>query len=173
MTRTLSAHFLIAGLTLIALLALTAPLALPALADTGITFDGLKTDPAAPINVTADTLSVSQADSLATFSGNVVVTQSGMELHAATVKVIYNKQSKGIAELRASGGVTVKAGTNAAASDEAVYVVGTSGLVMTGHVILTMEQATIAGEMLTINLTTGLGTMTGGRVTTTFTPAKK
>jgi len=45
--------------------------------------------------------------------------------------------------------------------------------VMTGHVILTMEQATIAGETLTINLTTGLGTMGGGRVTTTFTPAKK
>ena len=159
-------------LTLPALLALVALLALPALADTGVNFDGLKTDPTAPLQVTADQLSVSQADGSALFSGHVVVTQSEMELQAATVTVVYDKISKSIAELHASGGVTVKAGTNVAAADAAVYTVTTSGLVMTGHVILTMAQATIAGESLILNLTTGLGTMTG-RVTTTFTPAKK
>ena len=74
--------------------------------------------------------------------------------------------------MRSQGWCNPKAGTNVAAADAAVYTVGTSGLVMTGNVILTMTQATIAGESLTINLTTGLGTMTG-RVTTTFVPAKK
>lgn len=166
MTRTFSAPSLFAISALIALLAL------PVLADTGISFDGLKTDPTAPLQVTADQLSVSQADGSAVFTGHVVVTQSGMELQATTVTVIYDKISKSIAGLHASGGVTVKAGTNVAAADAAVYTVGTSGLVMTGNVILTMTQATIAGESLTINLTTGLGTMTG-RVTTTFVPAKK
>lgn len=167
MTRTYSAKPLIACLVAVALQCL------PLHADTGVNFAGLKTDPSAPLQVRADQLSVSQSDGAALFTGNVVMTQSDMELHASIMKVIYNKASKGIAELHASGGVTVKAGTNVAASDEAVYTVGTSGLVMTGHVILTTEQATIAGEMLTINLSTGLGTMSGGRVTTTFTPAKK
>ena len=166
MTRTFSAS------SLFAISALIAVLALPAPADTGINFNGLKTDPTAPLQVTADQLSVSQADGSAVFTGHVVVTQSGMELQATTVTVIYDKISKSIAGLHASGGVTVKAGTNVAAADAAVYTVGTSGLVMTGNVILTMTQATIAGESLTINLTTGLGTMTG-RVTTTFVPAKK
>ena len=154
------------ALTLIALLAVAAH------ADTGVTFAGLKTDPTAPLQVTADQLAVSQADGSALFSGHVVVTQSGMEMQAATMTVLYSKERKGITQLNASGGVTVKAGTNVAAADTAVYTVATSGLVMTGHVILTMEQAVIAGESLTINLTTGLGTMTG-RVTSTFTPAKK
>lgn len=171
MIRTLSLPTL--ALVLLALASLPGPLVTPASADTDISFDGLKTDPSAPLKITSDRLSVSQIDSLAQFSGNVLVTQSGMELHADEVKVVYDAASKGIAELRASGHVTVTAGTNAAASNAAVYTVGTSGLVMTGNVILTMEQASVAGDMLTINLASGLGTMSGGRVTTTFTPAQK
>lgn len=171
MTRTLSLPTL--ALVLLALAGLPGPLVSQARADdTNISFAGLKTDPSAPLKITSDKLSVSQADSLAQFSGNVVVTQSGMELRADQVKVVYDATSKGIAELHASGKVTVTAGANAAASDAAVYTVGNSGLVMTGNVILTMEQASIAGDMLTINLSTGLGTMSGGRVTTTFTPAQ-
>ena len=156
--------------TLFALI-LTAILPLTALADTGINFAGLKTDPTAPLQVQADALSVAQADNTAVFTGNVVVTQADMQLNAARMTVIYAADGKGIAELRAIGGVTVKAGPNVAAAEEAIYTVASTALVMTGNVILTMQQATIAGEGLSINLTTGLGTMTG-RVTTTFAPAK-
>jgi lipopolysaccharide export system protein LptA len=143
---------------------------LPALADTGVTFAGLKTDPKAPVQVQADSLQVNQSDGTAVFSGNVVVTQSTLEMKAATVTVIYDKDKKGITSLHAAGGVTVKAGENAASADDAVYTVATSNLVMTGKVILTEAQATLAGESLTIDLKTGLGTMSG-RVTSTFTPA--
>lgn len=147
-------------------------LALPAMADTGVTFAGLKTDPKAPVNVTADQLTVVQADGKATFSGNVVVTQADLVLTAAQVEVIYAQDRKAIARLHATGGVTVKAGANAAQADEALYTVDTSDLVMTGKVLLTEGQATIAGEKLTVNLKTGLGTMSG-RVTSTFTPGGK
>lgn len=150
-------------------LAALALLALPALADTGVSFAGLKTDPKAPVNVTADQLTVAQADGTATFSGNVVVTQSDLQLNAAKVEVIYAQDKKAIAQLHATGGVTVKAGANAAQADEALYTVDTSDLVMTGKVLLTEGQATIAGEKLTVNLKTGLGTMSG-RVSSTFTP---
>jgi lipopolysaccharide export system protein LptA len=144
-------------------------LAVPALAETGVRFDGLKTDPTAPIEVQADQLSVNQADGLAVFTGNVVVLQSDMELTAAEVTVIYAADNKGIAELHARGGVTVKAGTNVAQAEEAAYVVATAELVLQGQVLLSQGQATLSGQVLRINLTTGLGTIEG-RVTTTFAP---
>lgn len=149
------------------LVLLSLPLA--ALAETGVTFGGLKTDPKAPVQVQADQLSIDQASGQATFSGNVVVTQSDMTLTAGSVAVVYAADGKGIAALTATGGVTVKAGGNAAQAQEARYTVDTSDLVLTGQVILTQGQATLAGESLTINLKTGLGTMSG-RVTTTFAP---
>jgi lipopolysaccharide export system protein LptA len=43
---------------------------------------------------------------------------------------------------------------------------------MTGDVLLTQGGATIAGQKLTLDLTTGLGQMEG-RVTTTFAPKAK
>lgn len=143
--------------------------AAPLHADTGVSFAGLKTDPTAPVQVQADQLQISQADGKATFSGNVVVTQSDLQMKAATVNVIYDQTGKQIAELHASGGVTIKAGPNAASSETAVYVVATSNLTLTGHVLLAEGTTTLAGDRLVIDLGSGLGTFTG-RVTTTFTP---
>lgn len=143
--------------------------ALPALAETGVRFSGLKTDATAPVQVQADQLTIDQTDGAATFQGNVVVVQSDLELKAASVVVIYESDGKGIAELRATGGVTVKAGNNAASADTAVYTVAPGQLVLEGNVLLAEGQATLSGQKLTVNLKTGLGTMEG-RVTTTFAP---
>ena len=152
------------------LFSLIALAALPALADTGVNFAGLKTDPTAPVQVTADQLQIAQADGTASFSGHVTVTQSDMVLQADRVTVVYAEDGKGIAQLHAEGNVTVKAGSNAAAADDALYTVATADLLLSGHVLLTEGQATLAGDRLSINLQTGLGSMTGN-VTTTFAPA--
>ncbi len=90
-------------------------------------------------------------------------------MKAASVTVVYDQTGKAIAELHAAGGVTIKAGQNAASADEAAYTVATSRLTLTGHVLLVEDAATLAGETLVIDLGSGLGTFTG-RVTTTFTP---
>lgn len=136
---------------------------------TTIDFGGLKTDTTLPVEVTADSLTVTQSDGVAVFSGNVLVTQGDMKLSAAEVRVEYGTDGTGIARLFASGGVTLKAGTDAAEAGEAVYTVATGEVVMQGHVLLTQGQAAISGEKLVVSLKDGTGKMEG-RVTTTFVP---
>ena len=136
---------------------------------TDVAFAGLKTDPNAPVQVTADQLSVNQADGHAEFTGNVVVTQGDMKLSAGIVTVEYSADKKAINTLHAAGGVTLAAGTDAAQATEADYKPDTGDLVMTGDVLLTQGAAAISGQKLVLSLKTGTGTMEG-RVTTTFTP---
>ena len=136
---------------------------------TTIDFGGLKTDTTLPVEVTADSLTVTQSDGVAVFSGNVLVTQGDMKLSAAEVRVEYGTDGTGISRLFASGGVTLKAGTDAAEAVEAVYTVATGEVVMQGHVLLTQGQAAISGERLVVSLKDGTGKMEG-RVTTTFVP---
>lgn len=145
-----------------------APLLLGAQGTT-IDFGGLKTDTTLPVEVTADSLTVTQTDGVAVFSGNVLVTQGDMKLSAAEVRVEYGTDGTGISRLFASGGVTLKAGTDAAEAVEAVYTVATGEVVMQGHVLLTQGQAAISGEKLVVSLKDGTGKMEG-RVTTTFVP---
>jgi lipopolysaccharide export system protein LptA len=152
------------GLILLALLPVMAPAQ-----DTALAFDGLKADTKAPVQVQADQLQVNQSDGSAVFSGNVVVTQSDLVLKAGSVTVIYSADKKGIAQLQASGGVTLQAGGNAVAANEAIYTVDTGDLVMSGDVLITQGPTSLSGQKLTLSLKTGLGQMEG-RVTTTFTP---
>lgn len=139
-------------------------------AGTDIAFAGLKTDPTLPVQVTANQLSINQTDGKAVFTGNVVVTQGAMILKAATLQVQYAQDKKSIARMLADGGVKLAAGTEAASSQSADYAPETGDLVLKGDVLLTQGNSAISGQILTISLKTGLGTMEG-RVTTTFTPA--
>ena len=134
-----------------------------------IEFAGLKTDVSQPVQVTADQLSVNQADGTAVFSGNVVITQGAMKLKAATVTILYAADRKSVESLHADGGVTLASGTDAASAETADYLPNTGDLTLIGKVILTQGQAAISGEKLVLSLTSGLGTMSG-RVTTVFTP---
>lgn len=152
---------------LIALLCLT-PTGVAA-QGTSLDFGGLKTDTTLPVEVTADQLTVNQADGMAEFTGSVLVSQGDMRLQAGAVKVEYGTDGTGIARLIATGGVTLAAGTDAAAASTATYTVETGEVVLEGGVLLTQGQAAISGDKLIISLKTGLGRMEG-RVTTTFTP---
>lgn len=154
-------------------LVLAAALALPlgtALAQgTNVAFGGLKADTRLPVEVTAENLTVNQADGSAVFVGDVLVTQGEMRMQAGEIRVEYDATGKGIARLFASGGVIVVNATDAAEAAQAVYTIASGEVVMTGGVLLTQGQAAIKGERLVINLQTGTGRMEGG-VTTTFTP---
>lgn len=134
-----------------------------------VRFGGLKQDTTLPVEVTADSLSVDQADGSALFTGNVLAKQGEMRLSAATVRVEYSADGAGIQRLLASGGVTLVSPTDAAEAAEAVYTIDSGMVVMSGNVLLTQGNAAISGESLTVNLKDGTGTMTG-RVKTVFTP---
>lgn len=136
-----------------------------------IAFGGLKGDPTAEIEMNADTLTVSQADGQAVFSGNVVVSQGEMKLSANEVRVEYGPDQSRIDKLYATGNVLLVNATDAAQSDQAIYTIATGEVVMTGNVLLTQGQAAMSAQKLVIDLKTGTGRMEG-RVKTTFTPGK-
>ena len=142
----------------------------PASAQNQVAFGGLKADTTLPVEVTADSLAVNQSDGTATFAGNVTIIQGDMRLKAGTVAVVYKTDDrKRIESLSATGGVTLSAGPDAAESREAVYVIDTGQVVMTGDVLLTQGAAIISGQKLTVDLKSGTGSM-DGRVKTVLTP---
>ncbi|MCC0063415.1 MAG: lipopolysaccharide transport periplasmic protein LptA [Defluviimonas sp.] len=135
-----------------------------------VAFGGIKTDTTLPVEVTSDSLDVSQPDGLATFKGNVIVIQGDMRLTAAELEVVYVKgDQRRIEKLHATGGVTLVSPTEAAEAQEAVYTVEAGEVVMTGDVLLTQGTNTLAGQKLVVDLKTGLGQMEG-RVKTILNP---
>jgi lipopolysaccharide export system protein LptA len=135
-----------------------------------IGFEGLRQDPATPIEVTADGLTVDQAKGTAVFAGNVVVVQGALRLGADEMRVEYDPAGTGIRRITATGGVTFATATDAAEAREAVYDVEAGALTMRGDVVLTQGAVTITGERLAADLRAGTGRMEG-RVRTVFRPA--
>jgi lipopolysaccharide export system protein LptA len=121
---------------------------------TSVAFGGLKADTTLPVEMNADSLSV---------------TQGAMKLSAAEIRVEYTADKKGIDKLYATGRVLLVNTSDAAEADQAVYTIATGEVVMTGNVILTQGQAAMSSQKLIIDLKSGTGRM-DGRVTTTFTP---
>ena len=134
-----------------------------------IAFGGLAQDTTLPVEIEADRLTVDNASGKAVFDGNVLIGQGKMRLAAGQVTVEYGADGKAIANLRATGGVTIANLADAAEASEAFYTIDSGVIVLTGDVLLTQGASAMSGEKLTINLKTGTGTMEG-RVATTFVP---
>ena len=139
---------------------------------TKVALGGIRTDPNAPVEITADRLEADQARGTAVFSGGVVVHQGPLTLAAPRVEVIYASDgSGGMDRVLASGGVTMTSGTDAAEAAEAAYDVSAGVVVMTGNVLLTQGPTTLAGQKFTADLSDGTGVMEG-RVAVTI-PARE
>ncbi len=132
-----------------------------ATAQTNVAVGGLNADPDAPIEVTADALSVDQDTGEAVFEGNVVIGQGDLRIAAARVLVVYDETSGDIARLEAGGGVTFVTETEAAEAAEARYDLTTGTLVMTGSVLLTQGATAIAADRMEIDLENGTAAMSG------------
>lgn len=158
------------SLSLLTALALVAPTTFAGAQGMAVGFGGLKQDTSAPVEVTADGLTVDQASGAATFEGNVLVVQGTLRLSAGKVAVSYGGADGGVQRLQATGGVTLATAVEAAEAAEANYDVASGQLVMSGAVLLTQGQATIAGDRLVADLGSGTGRMEG-RVKTVFQPA--
>ena len=88
---------------------------------------------------------------------------------ASEVVINYAENGGSIVQLGASGGVILKAGSDAAQAQSATYIIANAEVTLTGDVLLTQGSAAISGQKLTVNLTNGTGRIEG-RVTTTFIP---
>lgn len=154
-------RFVLAGLTF--------ALGIGAASAQEVAFPGLRTDTTAQVEVTADSLSVHQADGSAVFTGNVLIVQGPMRLKAERVEVEYGADRSKIAKLHASGGVTLVSDKDAAEARDAIYEVAAGSVELTGDVLLTQGQNVLSGQRMTIDLKTGTGRM-DGRVRTILQP---
>lgn len=153
----ISMVFLLVALTLVS----------PAVAQTNIALGGVSADPDAPVEVTADSLSVDQDTGTAIFTGNVKVGQGDLRLAAQTVRVVYAEETGDIAQLVASGGVTFATATEAAEAQDADYDLTRGTLELTGDVLLTQGASALSADRMTVDLNTGQAQMSG-RVRTVF-----
>ena len=136
-----------------------------------VAFGGLQQDTSLPVEISADRLTISQADGTATFAGNVLIGQGAMRISAALVLVEYasaDGASTGqVSRLLASGGVTLVNGSEAAEAEQAEYSIDSGTIVMTGNVILTQGNNALAADSMVVDLNTGVATLEG-RVRTIF-----
>ncbi|MDA7429454.1 LptA/OstA family protein [Primorskyibacter aestuariivivens] len=128
---------------------------------TEVGFGSMQADTDAPVEVTAENLSVNQDDGTALFTGNVVVGQGEMRLSAPRVLVVYNEGRTGIARLEARGGVTLVSGEEAAEAAQADYDVEAATVVMTGNVLLTQGLNALTSDRMVVNLEDGTARMSG------------
>lgn len=149
------------------LLSLALLVASPALAQTNINLGGITTDPGAPVEVAADSLSVDQDTGTAVFEGNVVIGQGQLRIAAGRAQVVYDGTTGDIASFDASGGVTFANGTEAAEAQSATYNLQTGELILEGDVLLTQGASALAADRMVIDVNTGNARM-DGRVRTVF-----
>lgn len=145
---------------------LTIAIALIALSPVGalaqqVAFGGLQQDTRAPVEVSADALSVNQTDGTALYSGNVVIAQGQMRLAAPRVLVVYSNQAGRIQRLEASGGVILVSGTEAAEAQSAEYDIEAGKVTMIGNVLLTQGPSALTSERMVVDLKDGTAQMSG------------
>ncbi|WP_121630397.1 lipopolysaccharide transport periplasmic protein LptA [Tropicibacter alexandrii] len=135
-----------------------------------VAFGSMQQDTSAPVEVTADALSVNQSDGTALYTGNVVIIQGQMRLAAPRVLVVYVKGGGRIERLEATGGVTLVSGEEAAEAQRADYDIDAGSVVMSGNVLLTQGENALTSERLVVDLESGTAQM-DGRVRTVLQPA--
>jgi lipopolysaccharide export system protein LptA len=140
-------------------------------------FGSFKHDNTQPIEITADALEVREAEQRAIFSGSVIAGQGELRLTADTLSVWYKpgqgEESGQIDRMRADGDVFLSSGAETARGAWADYAVADGMVTMGGGVVLTQGENAIRGEQLTVNLTSGVGRIEGGRVQSVFNPASR
>jgi lipopolysaccharide export system protein LptA len=134
---------------------------------TEVAFGTVQQDTSLPVEVSADSLSVSQNDGSALFTGNVIIGQGEMRLSAPRVLVFYTENQSGVERLEATGGVTLVNGDQAAEADTAEYEVNRGTIRMVGNVLLTQGANTLVSDSMDVDLEAGTALM-NGRVRTVF-----
>ncbi len=131
----------------------------------------------APVDYAADRIELQDKQNRVVLSGNVHITQAGLNINAARVTVAYTDTgSLQIQRIDATGGVVVTRGTERASGSVAVYDFNRRIITMSGNVKLNRSGDTLNGGRLVIDLRSGLSSVDGsggsagkgGRVSGTF-----
>ena len=144
----------------LAIAALVLLLAAPGAAAQGLTgsLNTMTVDTDDPIRVEADVLEVDEKAKLATFSGNVTVTQERMRLTTDRLEIRYSTDENRSAEIRtidARGRVVMTVDDQVARGGNAHYDLRAETLTLAGAVVLSQGENVIRGDRLEVNLKTG------------------
>ena len=119
-------------------------------------------DSNAPVNYAADRIELQDRQSRVVLSGNVDITQGGLNLKAARTTVAYtNAGSVKIQRIDATGGVFVQRGGETARGDVAIYDFNRRVITMAGNVALRRNGDTLNGGRLVIDLASGISSVDG------------
>lgn len=130
-----------------------------------------------PINIAADHMSANLQEKTLTYTGNVIVTQGDIKMHADAMKV--NSDNGKTSLIQANGNVVVDSpASGTATGDAGTYDVPNHVVTMTGRkVVLVHNKDISSGTKLSVNLVTNVATFVSdkaqggtGRVQGTFTP---
>lgn len=113
-----------------------------------------------PIAVNADNFLADLNGETGTYTGNVIVTQGEVKLHADRVTVV--APGGRAARMEAEGHVVVDSPSGQAVGDNGIYDVAAQSLRLTGHVVLTKDANVMRGNTLEVAMDTGLARLTGG-----------
>jgi lipopolysaccharide export system protein LptA len=125
------------------------------------------------VAITGDSFVVDDAQHQATFTGNVVVTQSSLNLTADRVVANYGAAgSTAINSFEATGRVKIVTKGQTATGDVADYDPAARVLTLSGNVAVVSASGSVKGGTLVIDLKTNTskftGSKSGGRVTGVF-----
>jgi len=135
-----------------------------------------------PVHIEAATLEVRNKDQVATFSGNVKVTQGDTVMRCKSLLVFYEKNGedadKGktmqaatpgpggaqkIKRLEARGGVVVTQKDQTATGSLGIFDMRTNTVDLTGDVLMTQGQNMLRGDRLIVDLTSGVSRVESGK----------
>jgi lipopolysaccharide export system protein LptA len=134
-----------------------------------------------PVKIQSDTLSVRQKDNVATFTGNVIVTQGDTEMRSKVLVVYYVDANKPggapattmktaspggsgeqqIRRIEATGGVLVTQKEQNAAGDTGVFDMQSNTVTLNGNVVVTRGKDVVRGQRMVVDLTTGVSHVDG------------
>lgn len=141
-----------------------------------------------PVKIEAASLEVRDKDKVATFSGNVIVTQGDTVMRCKSLIVHYDAESKSsgmktaqpgpggsssIKKLEALGGVHVTQKEQTATGDKGLFDMKSNSITLSGNVLITQGQNVLRGERLVVDVATGAARVEAGsgRVSGVFVPS--
>lgn len=127
---------------------------------------------AGKVTISSDHFVVKDAEHQAIFSGNVVVVQPTVTVHADEVVALYGaKGATSLSNFQATGHVVLITADQSATGDLAVFDPKSQLLTLTGHVVVTNKTGEVKSDKLVVDLGKhqSVFTSNGGRITGTFT----
>jgi len=135
-----------------------------------------------PVNIEAATLEVRDKDKVATFSGDVHVTQGDTNMRCKSLVVFYEQDDatadksktlkaaspgpggqQRIKRLEARGGVVVTQKDQTATGATGVFDLKTNTVTLNGKVLMTQGQNVLRGDRLVVDLTSGVSRVESGK----------